>query len=195
MCEITNAIKGHAFVVEVFIRQQDRCTTQKQRMPIRRTARHGFAGDVPASAGAVINNHSLAKQRPHPFRDKARGDIGGTCGRERHHQAQGPGGKALSACNSRRGKSCDQRGAAGDVDHANLPSLFCWFAVQFNHNAFLPRQRRIAAHHFRIMPWHDVLRAWRKRAELVKTFQHFTDMKRRGEGPACFHVFVEMRDI
>ena len=67
--------------------------------------------------------------------------------------------------------------------------------MQFNDNAFLPRQCGVAAHHFRIMAWHDVLRAWRKRTQLIKTFQHFTDMKRCGEGPARFHVFVEMRDI
>ena len=74
-------------------------------MPIRRAARHGFARDIAASAGAVINHHGLAKQWPHAFGDKSRGDISRTSGREWHHQAQGPRWKTLRPRNGWRGKA------------------------------------------------------------------------------------------
>ena len=93
-------------------------------MPIRRAARHGFTGDIPAGARAVINHHCLAKQRPHAFGDKPRGDIRSPGGREGHHQAQGPRWKALRPRNGRRGKPGNQRDAAGEFDHANLPFYF-----------------------------------------------------------------------
>ena len=67
MCEIPNAIKGHAVAVEILIRQQNGGTAQEQRVTIRRAARHSLTGNIPARAGAVINHHCLAEQWPHTF--------------------------------------------------------------------------------------------------------------------------------
>jgi hypothetical protein len=76
-------------------------------MSIRCTTRHGLTGNIPASAGAIINHDSLAEQRPHTFCDQPCGDISGTRRRERDHQAQGPRWKTLRPRNGRHGQACD----------------------------------------------------------------------------------------
>src|SRR3984885_2410545 len=64
---------------------------QKQRVAVRRSARHVFGGEIAAGAGAVFDDESLPQPLRKPFRDQAGDDIGRAAGNGADEQADRPG--------------------------------------------------------------------------------------------------------
>ncbi|MNV72813.1 hypothetical protein D3C71_1659280 [compost metagenome] len=80
---------------------------QEQGLAVRRTARHGLRGDLPARAHLVFHHHAFTQQRPHVLRQRARHDVGPRSRRKAHVQTHG----AVGELRHRRDRQAQQEAA------------------------------------------------------------------------------------
>ncbi|MNT28488.1 hypothetical protein D3C72_1641790 [compost metagenome] len=101
--EILDRVVAHVLVERGVdaVRTRD---AQHQGVAIGRGARHVFRADVTARARLVFDDDGLAPLLGQAFGHQARGDVGGTAGREGHHDSDRARGKVVRAlCKGRRG--------------------------------------------------------------------------------------------
>jgi hypothetical protein len=90
--------------------RQDR--RKHQRVAVGRLVLDLAHADDAAAAGLVVDDHGLAQVRRHDLADRARHEVGGTAGRERHDDADLLGGKGVGpgARGQRHERECASHG-------------------------------------------------------------------------------------
>ncbi len=99
--------------------------SQQQRVAVRRGFRDLLRADVAARAGAILDDHRLARPLAELLPDEARQHVGRPAGSERHHDPDRPARVILGRACERGEKRNEQRRISRDGAHGAQLTVAC----------------------------------------------------------------------